>query len=219
MKEPASPFGNQAEIIQEGPATIPEQYVPDPELGNADRNIGILRRVLKPDHKPCFIALMPDYSWDHMHLVKIGCCQGRKVERLGRGHLPSNLTRARIKAKKRQCEHGGTAPGKTKSLVANIPQVIDDKKPFASNAQDNKAREQAGKLFNVSGQSVAGAKVILENVTEEEKTWEGVEYSDNLKKGNEVNPRLPETLPEAGDEKHQDKEEVCTLSWGLAFHF
>lgn len=64
-------------------------------------------------------------------------------------------------AKERQREHGGTAPGKVKTLVEPAPQVID--------AQENKARERAGKLFNVSGRSVAGAKYVQEHGTEQEK--------------------------------------------------
>jgi len=73
LKESALSFGNQAEIIQEGPSTIPEQYALGPDSGNADRKIGILRRVLKPDHEPCFKALMPSYSWEQINRVEIGC--------------------------------------------------------------------------------------------------------------------------------------------------
>jgi len=36
-KIPASPFGNQAEIIQAVPDTIPEQYAAGPDTGDADR--------------------------------------------------------------------------------------------------------------------------------------------------------------------------------------
>ena len=78
-KEPASPFGNQAEIIQEGPATGLEQFALGPDPGNADRKIGILQLVLIPDHEPCFKASIPSYSWDHTHRVEIGCSQGRKI--------------------------------------------------------------------------------------------------------------------------------------------
>ena len=76
-----SSFRGWTEIIQ----ASPEQYALGPGLGNADRKIGILRRILIPDHEPCFKASMPSYSWDHMHRVEIGCSLGRRAGLTGRG--------------------------------------------------------------------------------------------------------------------------------------
>jgi protein gp37 len=60
-----------------------------------------------------------------------------------------------------------------KTIVETFPQIqtpaLEEKKPFASNANENKARTQAGKIFSVSGRSVSGAQVILEHGTDEEK--------------------------------------------------
>ena len=60
-----------------------------------------------------------------------------------------------------------------KTGTETFPQVqtpaLEEKKPFASNADENKARTQAGKMFGVSGRSVSGAQVILEHGTDEEK--------------------------------------------------
>jgi len=44
-EEPASPFQNRVEFVQEGTATIPEQFASGPDPGNADREIGMLRPV------------------------------------------------------------------------------------------------------------------------------------------------------------------------------
>ncbi len=46
-------------------------------------------------------------------------------------------------AKERQKDHGKTAPGKAKTLKANLPEV-----------SPGQARDQAGKVFGVSGKSV-----------------------------------------------------------------
>ena len=51
-------------------------------------------------------------------------------------------------AKERQQVHGGTAPGREKTLVENLPQVFDA----------GKARDQAGKAVGVSGKMAAGQK-------------------------------------------------------------
>ena len=75
LKESAFPFGNQAEIIQEGPAKIPEQYASGPDSGKADREIGILRQVMMPDHEPCFKASMPSYSRGQINRAMIGAAR------------------------------------------------------------------------------------------------------------------------------------------------
>lgn len=51
-------------------------------------------------------------------------------------------------AKNRQKQHGGTAPGREKTLGAISPQVF------------GKARDQAAKLFNIGGRAVSDAKRI-----------------------------------------------------------
>ena len=76
-----SSFRDWPEIIQAGPV----QYTLGPDAGNADRKIGILWRVLKPYHEPCFKASIPSCSWNHMHRVEIGCGQGHKAGLTGRG--------------------------------------------------------------------------------------------------------------------------------------
>lgn len=61
-------------------------------------------------------------------------------------------------AKERQKGHGGTAPGKKKTLVENLPQVKEE---------SGKSRDQVGKAFGVSGKSVDHATKIIENGTPE----------------------------------------------------
>ena len=63
-------------------------------------------------------------------------------------------------AKKRQKEHGGTAPGKAKSLGAILPQVI------AVPKREPKATEEAAKSVGVGGRYVADAKKIKESSPE-----------------------------------------------------
>lgn len=45
QEEPVFPFQNRLESVHMGPDTIPEQYASEPDPGNANRKIGILRRV------------------------------------------------------------------------------------------------------------------------------------------------------------------------------
>ena len=56
LKEPASPFGNQAEIIKAGPATIPEQFASGLDPGDAGRKYrntcgGSWNRIMSPVSK------------------------------------------------------------------------------------------------------------------------------------------------------------------------
>jgi hypothetical protein len=61
-----------------------------------------------------------------------------------------------------------------KSLTANLQEPIDEKKPFTINRNENESSAKAGKQFNVSGRTVASAKVIKEHGTESE--IEAAEY-------------------------------------------
>ena len=61
-------------------------------------------------------------------------------------------------AKKRQQEHGKTAPGKTKSLPVNLPEVL----------VTGDSRDKVGKLFKVSGKSVSDANLVQKYGTQEE---------------------------------------------------
>ena len=102
-------------------------------------------------------------------------------------------------ARERQRVAGGDRKSEEykKTLVASLPQAIsehgtdpeaeyvnedntsklknvrtpdpEENKLFASNADENKARSQAGKLLNVSGRSVAAAVVVLKHGTDDEK--------------------------------------------------
>lgn len=65
-------------------------------------------------------------------------------------------------AKERQREHGGTAPGKPKTVVEKIPQVN------ATNAtvEDNKSRAQAAKLVGTNERYVSDAKKIKQEAPE-----------------------------------------------------
>lgn len=55
-------------------------------------------------------------------------------------------------AKERQRTHGGTAPGRPKTLVADLPQVNTSRK----------ARDEAGKSLNVGGRTVDYATAVIE---------------------------------------------------------
>lgn len=70
-------------------------------------------------------------------------------------------------AKERQRAAGGDRKSEEyrKSLVEPVPQAVNE--PEKPN-EETKAREQAGKTFDVSGRSVAGAKYVLEHGTKEE---------------------------------------------------
>lgn len=57
-------------------------------------------------------------------------------------------------AKERQQSHGGTAPGKSKTVPENLPEVSGD------------SRDQAGKDFGVSGKSVDFASSVISHGTE-----------------------------------------------------
>lgn len=76
-------------------------------------------------------------------------------------------------AKERQREaggdHGNQYTGGKVAVSATMQQPPEEKKPFASNQNTNKAAAKAGKIFDVSGRSVAGARVILEHGTDEER--------------------------------------------------
>ncbi len=61
-------------------------------------------------------------------------------------------------AKERQKDHAGTAPGKPKSLAANLQQVIPD---------SGTALEQAAKAVGVSARSAAYGKKVIEHGTPE----------------------------------------------------
>lgn len=64
-------------------------------------------------------------------------------------------------AKKRQRQHGGTAPGKPKSLQEKVPEVIEKKgKPAPQ------AREQAAKSVGVNDRYVSDAKKVKEEAPE-----------------------------------------------------
>ncbi len=60
------------------------------------------------------------------------------------------------KANERQRSHGGTSPGKKKTLVENLPPVIPE---------TGKARDQAGKAVGVSGKLIDAATKVLNNGT------------------------------------------------------
>ncbi|MBI5593305.1 MAG: hypothetical protein HY881_22835 [Deltaproteobacteria bacterium] len=79
MKESASPFGNQAEIIQEGPAIIPEQYARGLIQASASRTYRNTCGSLKPDQEPCFKASMPSFSWNLSERFQHGF-QGRNKQ-------------------------------------------------------------------------------------------------------------------------------------------
>ena len=66
-------------------------------------------------------------------------------------------------AKKRQQEHGGTAPGRRspETLEARLPQVNDA--PVKPRKRRDQSRDQAGKAMNVSGRSVGDAVRALED--------------------------------------------------------
>ena len=55
------------------------------------------------------------------------------------------------RAKKRQKEHGGTAPGKAKNTGGNV----------STSVEAAKARDEAGKAFGVSGKQVDKASKVL----------------------------------------------------------
>ncbi len=83
---------------------------------------------------------------------------------LHRNHLtPSQraLAAARVReiydqrAKERQQAHGNTAPGKKKSLQADLPEVI------------GQARDEVARVFQVSGRSVDYATKVLKNAVPE----------------------------------------------------
>lgn len=62
-------------------------------------------------------------------------------------------------AKERQKEHGGTAPGVSKTLVANLPEVMP--------AETTRARTEAAEAFGVSPRSVQSAKAVVTRGTPE----------------------------------------------------
>jgi len=76
-------------------------------------------------------------------------------------------------AKERQraagAKHTGNQHTRKLEVSANLHELpnIEDKKPYASNREESKAVSQAGKLFDVSGRSVASAKTVLEDGTPE----------------------------------------------------
>lgn len=74
------------------------------------------------------------------------------------------------KAKAKQRAHGGTAPGKPKSLVQNSAQVIDTgkttEKPIA---QPSKTREVVAKAAGISHDTLRKAEVIANKAPEEVK--------------------------------------------------
>ena len=117
-------------------------------------------------------------------------------------------------ARERQKVAGGDRKSEEykKSLVASLPQAIsehgtdpeaeyinedntpklknvqtpdpEENKPFASNADENKARSQAGKLLNVSGRSVTAAVVVLKHGTDDKRRTLRLVRSDSVKSRN-----------------------------------
>ena len=65
LKEPASPFGNQAEIIKAGQATIPEQFASGPDSGDAGRKSRDSFVSLNPGKSlPVSVHQFPNYLWE-----------------------------------------------------------------------------------------------------------------------------------------------------------
>jgi len=65
LKEPASPFGNQAEIIKAGPATIPEQFASGPDPGDTGRKSRDSFVSLNPGKSlPVSVHQFPNYLWE-----------------------------------------------------------------------------------------------------------------------------------------------------------
>jgi protein gp37 len=118
-------------------------------------------------------------------------------------------------AKERQRESGGDKKSEEyqKSVSPKLEQPIEEKKPFASNKNENKANSKAGKLFGVSKSSVASAKVVLDHGTEEEK--KAVESGDVPLVTAEkiVRERIKNTATKAYFNKTTDSIEWAKWTW------
>jgi len=103
-------------------------------------------------------------------------------------------------AKKRQREHGGTAPGR-KTLVANVPQV--------------KSRDKAASAVGVSGKLVTAAKAIKKADPERfEKVKQGKMSIARAKKeikAEQDKEALAEAQKNVDAEKRRKIESVCDL--------
>jgi hypothetical protein len=106
---------------------------------------------------PEFVDVHPDDPFTYvvslnLHRRQLNTSQRSLVAARVRGHFEEE-------AKKRQREHGGTAPGKGKNT--------SDQKSGSDDRRKSEASEQAGAALNVSRQSVDRARVVLEHGTPE----------------------------------------------------
>jgi protein gp37 len=101
-------------------------------------------------------------------------------------------------------------------LVASLPQAgtpdPEEKKPFASTADENKARSQAGKLLNVSGRSVAAAAVVLKHGTDDEKKDVETGKVGLAKVEKQVRERAKNT-PRPEEKQVFNKEKSDSIEW------
>lgn len=103
-------------------------------------------------------------------------------------------------AKERQREHGGTAPGKPRTLEANRPQVFGEAtfpEPMPP-PRPPQARDAAGAAFGVSGREVQKAKAVQQ--TGSKKLVEAVDRGElSLGKAEQITKLYP-------DKKAQDSQ-------------
>jgi hypothetical protein len=103
-------------------------------------------------------------------------------------------------AKRRQREHGGTAPGRPKTLVADLPEVLDEAtfpEPLPS-PRPPLARAEAGVAFGVPGRGVQQAKTVQKSGSK--KLVEAVDRGAlSLSKAEQITKLYP-------DKKAQDAE-------------